>query len=100
MPAGAKLLRYSLLAHIKKKTNLFLPINSYVPDASECADLLQQRSHIWYSICTLQDPSAFLKGQIGKLNMSVLGMKVVTFILSVLDSDPNLYSLLVEACGI
>ena len=72
---------------------MFLHINSYVPDASECADLLQQRSHVWYSICTLQDPSAFLKGQIGKLNMSVLGMTVVTFILSVLDSDPNLQSL-------
>ena len=74
--------------------------NSCVPDASECADLLQQRSHIWCSICTLQDLSAFLKGQIGKLNMPVLGMKVMTFILSVLDSDPNLYSLLVAGCGI
>ena len=79
---------------------MLLPINSCVPDASECADLLQQRSHIWCSICTLQDLSAFLKGQIGKLNMPVLGMKVMTFILSVLDSDPNLYSLLVAGCGI
>lgn len=58
--------------------------NSCVPDASECADLLQQRSHIWYSICTLQDPSAFLKGQIGKLNMNVLG--IITFVLSVLKA--------------
>ena len=74
--------------------------NSCVLDASECADLLQQRSHIWYSICALQDPSAFLKGQIGKLNVSVLGMKATTFILSVLGSDPNLYRLLVAACGI
>ena len=58
--------------------------NSCVLDASECADLLQQRSHIWYSICTLQDPSASLKGQVGKLNVSVLG--IITFILSVLKA--------------